>query len=220
MSEQFAGERDELRAVLASLAKVLGTVKGFVHENRATLGKDIKLLASLLERVDNQKDALGLVVQKGSLAMSNLALAFESGTGTYGSRVQITPGLQFRPDQFLCQTLVNIGTPEAVCTMLTDVLKPLLPATSGAAASVPSGQPENTTPVEPDDPRRRPRSAPRADCRRCSSCSEVAHEVPPPPPDPRARRGAPAERLRVQRHLRRAAPRQQGQPRQRVRGQR
>lgn len=151
VSEQFAGERDELRAVVASLAKVLGTVKGFVHENRATLGKDIKLLGSLLERVDNQKDALGLVVQKGSLAMSNLALSFESGTGTFGSRVQITPGLQFRPDQFLCQTLVNIGTPEAVCTMLTDVLKPLLPATSGAAASVPSATPENTTPVEPDD---------------------------------------------------------------------
>jgi phospholipid/cholesterol/gamma-HCH transport system substrate-binding protein len=149
VSEQFAGERDELREVVASLARVLGTVKGFVHENRATLGKDLELLSSLLERVDNQKDALGLVVQKGSLAMSNLALSFESGTGTFGSRVQVAPGIQFRPDQFLCQTLVNIGTPEAVCTMLTDVLQPLLPATSGAAASVPTSAPETTTPTEP-----------------------------------------------------------------------
>ena len=138
VSGQFAGERKELREVVASLAKVLGTVKGFVHENRATLGKDVELLSSLLERVDNQKDALGLVVQKGSLAMSNLALAFEASTGTYGSRVQIAPGIQFRPDQFLCQTLVNIGTPESVCSMLTDLLKPLLPATSGTAASLPT----------------------------------------------------------------------------------
>ncbi len=146
VSGQFAGERDELRAVVASLARVLGTVKGFVQENRETLGKDLELLSSLLERVDNQKDALGLVVQKGSLAMSNLALAFEAGTGTYGSRVQVAPGIQFRPDQFLCQTLVNIGTPEAVCTMLTSVLQPLLPATSGSAASVPTAP---GTPTEP-----------------------------------------------------------------------
>lgn len=130
VSDQFAGERDELEAVLDSLSRVLGTVKGFVHENRATLGKDIEHLSSLLERVDRQKDALGLVVQKGSLAMGNLALAFEPTTGTYGSRVQIAPGIQFRPDQFLCQTLVNIGAPEALCTTLTNLLQPLLPATS------------------------------------------------------------------------------------------
>lgn len=152
VSEQFAGERDELRDVVASLARVLGTVKGFVHENRATLGKDLELLSSLLERVDNQKDALGLVVQKGSLAMSNLALSFESGTGTFGSRVQIAPGIQFRPDQFLCQTLVNIGTPEAVCSMLTNLLQPLLPATSGAAAASPTGSTaETTTPAAPTE---------------------------------------------------------------------
>jgi phospholipid/cholesterol/gamma-HCH transport system substrate-binding protein len=157
VSEQFAGERDELRDVLASLAKVLGTVKGFVHENRATLGKDVKLLSSLLERVDNQKDALGLVVQKGSLAMSNLALAYEPGTGTYGSRVQVAPGIQFRPDQFLCQTLVNIGTPESVCTMLTNLLQPLLPATSGTAASVPDPA-SKITPTEPTTPSDSPAS--------------------------------------------------------------
>ena len=152
VSEQFAGERDELRDVVASLARVLGTVKGFVHENRATLGKDLELLSSLLERVDNQKDALGLVVQKGSLAMSNLALSFESGTGTFGSRVQIAPGIQFRPDQFLCQTLVNIGTPEAVCSMLTNLLQPLLPATSGAGAASPTGSTaETVTPTAPTE---------------------------------------------------------------------
>lgn len=147
VSGQFAGERDELRAVLESLAKVLSTVKGFVHENRATLGKDIEMLGSVLERVDRQKDALGLVVQKGSLAMSNLALSFEPSTGTYGSRVQVAPGVQFRPDQFLCQTLVNIGTPEAICATLTNLLEPLLPATSGTGTSV-SDAPKTTAPAE------------------------------------------------------------------------
>jgi len=125
-----------------------------VHENRATLGKDIELLSSILERVDRQKDALGLVVQKGSLAMSNLALAFESGTGTYGSRVQIAPGIQFRPDQFLCQTLVNVGAPQAVCDTLTSLLQPLLPATSGSATSDTATAPkvDPTQPATPSEP--------------------------------------------------------------------
>jgi phospholipid/cholesterol/gamma-HCH transport system substrate-binding protein len=148
VSEQFAGERDELKSVVASLAQVLGTVKGFVQENRAALGKNVELLSSLLERVDNQKDALGLVVQKGSLAMGNLALAFEPSTGTYGSRVQITPGLQFRPDQFLCQTLVNIGTPESICSTLTSLLQPLLPGGSTTTPAVPNPL-TSTSPTAP-----------------------------------------------------------------------
>ena len=135
VSGQLAGERDELRTVLASLARVLGTVKGFVHENRKVLGKDVELLTSLLERVDNQKDSLGLVVQKGSVAMSNLAIAFESSTGTYGSRVQITPGLQFRPDQFLGMICTNSGGPAPVCMLLEKLLGSVLIASSASATS-------------------------------------------------------------------------------------
>ena len=136
VSGQFAGERDELKQVLQSLAKVLGTVKGFVAENRETLGTDIKLLGSVLERVDNQKDALGLVVQKGSVAMGNLALAFDPSTGTFGSRVQVAPGFD-RPDQFLCQILVSDGVPQSVCDTITTLLGPLLPSTSGGAPALP-----------------------------------------------------------------------------------
>lgn len=160
VSGQLAGERDELKDVLASLARVLGSVQGFVHENRATLGKDINLLSSLLERVDRQKDALGLVVQKGSLAMSNLALAFEPSTGTYGSRVQVAPGLQFRPDQFLCQTLVNIGTPESICATLTNLLQPILPTTSGQSTTTqkPAKQPTASAPVTPQQPSSGPKT--------------------------------------------------------------
>ena len=146
VSDQFAGERNELEGVLKSLAKVLGSVEGFVDENRETLGRDVDLLASLLQRVDNQKDAVGIVVQKGSLAMSNLALAFDPVTGTYGSRVQIAPGIQFRPDQFLCQTLINTGVPgmDAVCKVITGLFTPLLPPDPNPP-EVPSGAPASNT---------------------------------------------------------------------------
>lgn len=160
VSGQLEGEREELRTVLASLARVLGTVKGFVHENREILGKDIKLLTSILERVDQEKDALGIAVQEGSLALGNLAIAFESKTGTYGSRVQVQPGIMFRPDQFLCQTLTNTleapaAVEEQICTMLTTLFTPLLPAESGAAsakAPEPTTAPTAPAPTLPELP--------------------------------------------------------------------
>jgi len=133
VSDQLAGERDDLESMLESLAKVLGIVEDFIHDNRAVLGDDIKRFASVLKRVDRQKDALGLVVQKGPLAMGNLAVAYEPSTRTFGSRVQITPQIQFRPDQYICQILINDGAPPAACTLIQTLLTPLLPATSGAA---------------------------------------------------------------------------------------
>ena len=149
VSEQFSGERDELKGVLESLAQVLGSVKGFISENRETLDKDVDRLASLLQRVDNQNDAVGIVVQKGSLAMSNLALAFDPVTGTYGSRVQVAPGIQFRPDQFLCQTITNAGVPQAdlACKVLTTLLSPILPAVSGGTPDLAGAAPSAQAPV-------------------------------------------------------------------------
>lgn len=154
VSGQLEGEREELRTMLASLARVLGTVKGFVHENRAILGKDIKLLTSILERVDREKDALGIVIQEGSLAMGNLAIAFESKTGTYGSRVQVQPGIMFRPDQFLGDLCTNSGGPAAACLAIQTVLQSLLPAdsASSAAASEPTPAPTESAPTLPNLP--------------------------------------------------------------------
>lgn len=134
VSGQLEGERDELAEMLEALASVLGIAEDFIGENRAILGEDIRRFASVLERVDRQKEELGIVVQNGSLAMSNLALAFEPNTNTFGSRVQITPGLQFRPDQFLCQIFINDGVP-AACTLIQTLLTPLLAGTASASTT-------------------------------------------------------------------------------------
>ncbi|MFZ0141891.1 MAG: MCE family protein [Aeromicrobium sp.] len=148
VSGQLEGEREELRTVLASLARVLGIVKGFVRENREALGTDIELLASLLERVDNQKDNLGLVVQKGSSALSNLAIAFESGTGTYGSRIQVLPDITF----LLCETLARppVNAPPVVCNALKALLKPVLGAQSANAAAADAPEESAKAPTGPE----------------------------------------------------------------------
>jgi phospholipid/cholesterol/gamma-HCH transport system substrate-binding protein len=146
VSGQLEGEREELRDVLSSLARVLGIVKGFVRENREVLGNDVELLTSLLERVDNQKDNLGLVVQKGSTALSNLAIAFEPTTGTYGSRVQLAPGDgPFNLDKFLCS---NNSVLAAACPVLGPLLELLTPAPPGNAANAKGSEP----PASPTGP--------------------------------------------------------------------
>ena len=148
VSGQLEGEREELRTVLASLARVLGIVKGFVRENREVLGDDIELLASLLERVDNQKDNLGLVIQKGSTALSNLAIAFEPGTGTYGSRLQLAPGDgPFNLDKFLCS---NNSVLQVICPVLGPLLELLTPAPSANAANAKAPEEMADTPTGPE----------------------------------------------------------------------
>ena len=148
VSGQLAGERHQIRDVLDALAKVLGTVKSFVKENRTALGDDIELLASLLQRVDNQKDALGVLIQEGSLALDNLHLAFDSSTGSFGSRLQVQPTIQFRPDQLLCQILTSNGAPQSICPILSDVLLPLLPKPPTTSANAAT----DTVPTEPGVP--------------------------------------------------------------------
>jgi phospholipid/cholesterol/gamma-HCH transport system substrate-binding protein len=71
--------------------------------------------------------------------MGNLAVAYEPSTRTFGSRVQVAPGLQFRPDLFICEALQVNGAPPAACTLVQTLLTPLLPATSGASAPASAG---------------------------------------------------------------------------------
>ena len=104
-----------------------------------------------------------MVVQKGPLAMGNLAVSYEPSTSTFGSRVQVTPGIQFRPDQFLCDVLVVRGAPPAACTLIQTLLTPLLPATSGmsaAQASSDAGSTPATVDGKPTSPLTLPSLAP------------------------------------------------------------
>ena len=137
-SSQLNGERDELRQVLAALADVLGTVRGFVKENRTTLTKDVTRLTTVVRSVEKEKDSLGLVVQKGALAMGNLALAFDPVTGTFGSRLQLTPAFE-RPDQLLCGVLKVNKVPQSVCDLLTSLLGPVIGGASGLSSAASSG---------------------------------------------------------------------------------
>lgn len=136
VSAQLAGERQNLRTALASLARVVGTVRSFVHDNKTMLTSNVKDLSSVLGAIAKEQDALGTALQLGPLGLSNLTLAFDVKTGTIGSRVQLGPTGQSLGN-ILCDVVVNAQIKNAglACQVLKKITAPLSGGTNiGAGA--------------------------------------------------------------------------------------
>lgn len=143
-SSQLAGERDDLQAALAALARAVGTVRSFVHDNKSLVTSDIEDLTQVLGALAKEKDALGTAVQLGPLGLGNLTTAFDVKTGTIGSRVQFgdacgthMPCLPTPPviGTVLCQVVVNSGTTNAsaICDVLKKITSLLAVSKGGSA---------------------------------------------------------------------------------------
>jgi phospholipid/cholesterol/gamma-HCH transport system substrate-binding protein len=140
VSTQLAGEKDELNAVLDSLASVLGRVQRFVKDNRGMLVKDVKDLTTIVKILAEEKEALRNVLDIGPSAMGNLAIAFDPKSGTIGSRLRTEPN-RANLDGLLCLLVKGGGIPQAgtACKLFKALLRPVLDqANSNAAAPAPA----------------------------------------------------------------------------------
>jgi phospholipid/cholesterol/gamma-HCH transport system substrate-binding protein len=127
VSQQLAGEKDELSAALANLAAILGKVERFVKGNRGMLVADVKDLTTIVKTMGDEKDALEAILDIGPSAMGNLVVAFDPKTGSIGSRLGIKGNVQDL-DGLLCQ-LVRAGQPgsaKAACALFQALLEPVL----------------------------------------------------------------------------------------------
>ena len=148
VSSQLAGERENLQAALAALARAVGTVRTFVHDNKGMVKADISDLTEVLGALAREKDSLATAVQLGPLGLGNLATAFDIKTGSIGARVgfgdacgQHMPCLPTPPvlGTVMCQVVVNSGTANssAICDLLKRITSLLaVPGGSG----LPSGR--------------------------------------------------------------------------------
>jgi virulence factor Mce-like protein len=150
VSSQLAGERGDLQAALAALARAVGTVRTFVHDNKGLVKSDIADLTEVLGALAKEKDALATAVQLGPLGLGNLATAFDIKTGSIGARVgfgdvcgQHLPCLPTPPvlGTVLCQIVVNSGTANSssICDLLKRITS-LLAAPNGTTGALPSGR--------------------------------------------------------------------------------
>jgi virulence factor Mce-like protein len=125
VSSQLSAERGNLRQALAALARAVGTVRTFVHDNKDMLETDVRQLTEVVGILAKQKDSLNTVARLGALGLNNLAIAYDVKSASIGSRVQFGP--QFSSfGNVLCDVVQNSDVPdkEFTCELLKTIVKP------------------------------------------------------------------------------------------------
>jgi virulence factor Mce-like protein len=127
VSTQLADERGNLGKALAALARAVGIVRTFVHDNKHAVQTDVRQLTDIVGVLAKQKESLNTVARLGALGLGNLAVAFDVKTGTIGARLAAGPTLGGL-DTVLCGIVANAKIPNAdfTCQLLKTILGPVL----------------------------------------------------------------------------------------------
>jgi phospholipid/cholesterol/gamma-HCH transport system substrate-binding protein len=138
VSGQLARERTEIQAALGSVAQAVGTVKGFVHDNRARLVDSVDRLTRVMKTINSERSSISTALRIAPTAIGNLTLAYNTKTGTIGSRIGIS-GNAWDADGFLCGVVQQSGLPRAsadlACKLFTQLLEPV----EGQLPTIPPG---------------------------------------------------------------------------------
>ncbi len=106
VSTQLAGERDDLAAALRTLATALADITAFVRDNRDALVSDVDGLTEVTGVLAREQQALAEVLTDAPLALSNLNLAYNAGSGTLDTRDDALG--PYGPASYVCSLLVDV----------------------------------------------------------------------------------------------------------------
>ena len=150
VSSALAGERVELSRALDAVARSVGSVEGFVRNNRQALVTDLEKLTRVMKTINSERDSLDTVLQVGPLALGNLAVAFNTQTGSIGSRIGLQ-GTFGNPDGLLCAIVMQSDMPRPsknlACKIFTRLLEPVV---GGEPPSGPPDLPLRLSDIDPD----------------------------------------------------------------------
>jgi phospholipid/cholesterol/gamma-HCH transport system substrate-binding protein len=124
VSTLLEGERDELAASLGNLGVALEQVGGFVEENKASLGRNIKGLNRVAKVLVKQRAALDEVLRYGPLALNNLALTYNPDAGTLDTNANIgnlAHELQTNPGLVLCAVSDAVDKNGKLCDLFSQL---------------------------------------------------------------------------------------------------
>lgn len=147
VSRQLSDERRELQATLAAVADTVGSVRGFVRDNRKALATDVRKLSRVVRAIASEKSSLDDALSVAPVAMGNLVLAYNVESGSVGSRIGVS-GNAFDADGFLCSIVQQSALPKVskdlACQLFAALLEPvqnelptLPPAAPAARGSAP-----------------------------------------------------------------------------------
>ncbi|MCW2799827.1 MAG: virulence factor Mce [Aeromicrobium sp.] len=138
VSTVLAGERQDLGATLKALSLALVDVNTLVKENRGELKGNISNIAVLAKVLAKHQKDLQEITVDAPTALTNVALAYNGGTGTLDTRADI-PEVVFtgltNPASLVCNLLGETPNSDGLCTTLTGILGSLPPLPRAAVAS-------------------------------------------------------------------------------------
>ena len=140
VSSQLSDERTEIRQSLAAVADAVGTVKGFVHDNRQALVTDVEKLTRVMQTINSEKDSLDTALKVAPTAIGNLSLAYNTQTGTIGSRIGVSGNL-WDADGFLCSVVQQASLPGKTADLACALFKQLLEPVEDQIPTIPPATP-------------------------------------------------------------------------------
>ncbi len=143
VSQQLSDERVELQRTLSAVADAVGTVEGFVRNNRKALVTDVEKLSRVMRTIASERASLDTALNVAPVAIGNLFLAYNTESGSIGSRIGVS-GNAFNADGFLCSVVQQSDLPKVskdlACQLFAALLEPVenelptLPPPSGRSA--------------------------------------------------------------------------------------
>lgn len=109
VSDQLAGEREDLARAIERLSVALGEVASFVGDNRESLTTNVTGLADATGSLVDQQEALAEFIDTAPTALSNLQLAYNPSTGTLDTRDNGPAQAEGSPLLVLCPLLREGG---------------------------------------------------------------------------------------------------------------
>ena len=109
VSSQLSADRGNLAKALAALARAVGTVRTFVHDNKDMVQTDVRRLTRLTGVLARHQNDLNTLARIGALGLDNLTIGFDNATNSQGARLQSTPN-GANLGNMLCDIIHNSGS--------------------------------------------------------------------------------------------------------------
>jgi phospholipid/cholesterol/gamma-HCH transport system substrate-binding protein len=121
VGDQLAAERDDLAAALRTLGTALADVKVFIRDNRDALVSNVAALADVTGILVRQQQAIMTVLDVAPLALSNLNLLYNVGSGTLDTRDNALG--PYDPASYVCSLMVNVVPAQQIPATCVDLAR-------------------------------------------------------------------------------------------------
>ena len=138
VSQQLSDERVELQQTLGAVADAVGTVRDFVKVNRKALVTDVEKLTRVTSTIASEQDSLDTALKVAPTAIGNLFLAYNTESGTVGSRIGVSGNLA-DADGFLCTIVQQSALPKISKRLACQLFAALLEPAENQLPTIPPG---------------------------------------------------------------------------------